>query len=298
VEFTQQKSSWIRIAQAAALVGLCVAINARAQDKPSPESASAAASAPVADAARTSAPAAVPAPTPAPAPIVEPDPDSVVARYPSGSIQTVDVANKALQDVETQRNALDKKYAAEQHDCYTKFFATSCVDAAKERHRVGTEKVHKVEVEANAFIRGDRVVQRDKRLAEKRANESANPPKPLADLPIKTAAPQNDAERANDHQQRIADHDAKMKQLQQEQAKDAPQRAANVAAYNKKIQDAQARQADVAKKKEEKAKQAAAKAAASNTSGTTTSKIGVVPGASAPDSTSSTPASSAPAPKQ
>lgn len=260
-------------------LGLVIGFSANAQEKPSAD-----ASSPVAPTPAASAPSTT---TKAPAPLVQPDPDSVVTRYPSGTIQSVDVANKALQDVETQRSALDKKYAAEQHDCYAKFFATDCLDAAKERHRVGTEKVHKVEVEANAFIRSDRVVQRDKNLAEKRANESANPPKPLTDLPIKTATPQSDADRAKDHQQRIADHDAKMKQLQQDQANDASQRAANVAAYNKKIQDAQARQADVAKKKEEKAKQAAAKAGASNTGNTTTSKIGVVPGASAPDASSS-----------
>jgi len=282
VEFTQQKSSLTRltrIAQAALLVGLFVGINANAQDKSSADTSSPAAS----------APAAKPVSTVVPAALVEPDPDSVVTRYPSGSIQSVDVANKALQDVEAQRNALDKKYSAEQHECYSKFFATDCLDAAKERHRVGTEKVHKVEVEANAFIRSDRVVQRDKNLAEKRGNESANPPKPLTDLPIKTTTPQSDADRAKDHQQRIADHDAKMKQMQQDRANDASQRAANVAAHNKKIQDAQARQADVAKKKEDKAKQAAAKAAASNPGDTTTSKIGVMPGASAPDASSSTP---------
>jgi hypothetical protein len=292
VNFIQQKSSLTRMAQAIVLAGLFVGIGASAQDKLATDAASASASASVPAASNPSAASKAAAPVAA---IVEPDPDSVVARYPSGSIQSVEVANQALQDVETQRNALDKKYAAEQHDCYAKFFATNCVDAAKERHRVGKEKVHKVEVEANAFIRSDRVVQRDKGLAEKRANESTNPPKPLADLPIKTTTPQGDADRAKDHQQRIADHDAKMKQLQQDQPGDAAQRAANVAAYNKKIQDAQERQADVAKKKEEKAKQAAARAAASNVSNgagnTTTSKVGVVPGASAPD-----PASSAPAP--
>ena len=252
MDFTHHQSFLGRLAQAAALVASLAVFAANAQDKPS-----------------------------APA---EPDPDSVVARYPSGTIQSVDVANKALQDVEAQRNALDKKYATEQQECNTKFFATNCLDAAKERHRVGTEKVHNVEVEANAFIRSDRVVQRDKNLAEKRANEAANPPKPLADLPIKNSSQQNDADRAKDHQQRIADHDAKMKQLQQNQANDASQRAANVAAYNKKVEDAKARQADVAKKKEEKAKQAAAKAASAAASKTGT-PVGTS-GASASDSSS------------
>lgn len=292
VNFTNRQFAWSGLMQAGCLASLLMAGTALAQnaDPATP-------SAPVAPASSTApaAPAAPATTTPRPVVLVEPAPDALAARYPSGTIQSAETANKALLEVEQQRNALDQKYAAEQHDCYEKFFATSCLDAAKERHRLGTAQVRKVEVEANAFIRSDRVVQRDKRLAEKRASDAANPPKPLADLPLKPVVPNDAADKEKEHQQHIADHEAKEQQRKQDEINSAPQRAANVDAYNKKVQDAIARQSDVAKKKEEKAKQAAAKAAAaSKASDSATSKVGVVPAASPSDSSTSAPAASKP----
>jgi colicin import membrane protein len=219
-------------------------------------------------------------------------PDGLAARYPGGSIQSSDTANRALVEVEQQRNALEQKYATEEHDCYAKFFATSCVDAAKERRRTGMAQIRKVEVEANAFIRADRVVQRDKKLAEKRAQDAANPPKPLADLPVKQAA-QPAEDRAKENQQRLANHEAKLEQRKRDEANDAPTRAANVAAFEKKAQDAKKRQEDVAAKKAEKARQAAAKAASAASKAPAASASG----SSAQPVPSVTPATPAPASK-
>jgi len=187
-------------------------------------------------------------------------PDRLAARYPSGSIQSSEIADRALIEVDQQRTTLDQKYAVEQHDCYEKFFATSCLDAAKERRRVALAQIRKVEIEANAFVRGDRVVQRDKKLAEKSGSDAANPHKPLVEVPTKPAA-QSDADKAKENQERIAGHEAKLKQQQQDALNDASKHAASLDAYNKKVQDAQSRQRDVAKKKADKANQAAAKAA-------------------------------------
>ncbi|MDR3482051.1 MAG: hypothetical protein P4L91_15210 [Burkholderiaceae bacterium] len=187
-------------------------------------------------------------------------PGELVARYPSGSIQSEATANRALLEIEQQRNALDQKYAAEERECYAKFFATPCLDAAKERRRAAKAEIRKVEVEADTYLRANRVVQRDEKLAEKRANEAANPPKPLADLAVKPA-PQSDADKEKENRQRIAEHEAKRKERQQDQINDAPNHAQAAVAYQKKVQDAQARQRDVAAKKAEKEKQAAAKAA-------------------------------------
>jgi colicin import membrane protein len=220
-------------------------------------------------------------------------PDGLTIRYPSGSIQSSETANRALIEVDQQRTVLDQKYAVEQHDCYEKFFATSCLDAAKERRRVALAQIRKVEIEANAFIRGDRVVQRDKNLAVKRGNDAANPRKPLAEVPVKPAA-QSDADKAKENQQRIADNEAKLKQQQQDAISDAPKHAASLDAYNKKVQDAKARQRDVAKKKADKANQAAAKAAASAAASKTPGSA-ANSAASAASSQSTTPASSAPA---
>jgi hypothetical protein len=177
--------------------------------------------------------------------------NQLTARYPSGSIQSTEIANQALADVDQQRAQLDRQYADQQHVCYTKFLATACLDAAKENHRQNLAQIHKIEVEANSFIRGARVVERDKRLAEKRAKDANNPPKPVADTATQAAQPSPPTP-----------HDAKPKQAPKAEQLDAQQRADNVAAFEKKAQDAAARQRDVADKKAEKERQAAAKASA------------------------------------
>jgi colicin import membrane protein len=188
-------------------------------------------------------------------------PDELTVRYPSGSIQSSETANRALIDVDQQRSILDQKYGEEQRVCYEKFFASSCLDAAKERRRVALAKIRTVEIEANAFIRSDRVVQRDKKLAEKRASDAINPPKPLADTPPKQIE-QSDADKAKENQQRVAAHEQKQKQKQQDAIGEAAKHAGSAAAFEKKVKDAEVRQQDVAAKKTEKARQAAAKAAA------------------------------------
>lgn len=193
-------------------------------------------------------------------------PDGLTARYPSGSIQSTDTANRALLDVERQRAMLEQKYAAEQHICYSKFLATSCLDAAKESRRLALARIRKVEVEANSFIRGARVVERDKHLAEKRATETSNPPnppKPVTEPPAKQAA-QPAAEGAANGEQRVIKHDAKLRRQQRAEQDDAQKRAEDVAAFDKKASDAAVRQRDVAAKKAEKERQAAAKAAAAS----------------------------------
>jgi len=176
-----------------------------------------------------------------------PTQDGLAVRYPSGSIQSEDTANRALVEIDQQRKLLDQKYGGEERECYAKFFA----------------QIRKVEVEANAFLRGNRVVQRDKKLAEKRANDAANPPKPLADLPVKQAM-QSAADKEKENQQHIADTEAKRTQRKQDEINDAPKHAQSAVAYQKKVADAQARQRDVAAKKAEKARQAAAKTAAAS----------------------------------
>jgi colicin import membrane protein len=191
---------------------------------------------------------------------------SLVAHYPSGSIQSTETANQALAEVANLRAALDRKLTNEQRDCYTHFFATSCVDAAKENHRLALVQIRKIEVEADTFNRSARVVERDKHLAEKRAADASNHPKLPTDQARSTSSgdstPSDAPPTAHPQGDRIAEHEAKMKQLQGEASQDAQKRADNVAAYEKKVQDAEARQRDVAEKKAEKAKQAAAKAAA------------------------------------
>jgi len=187
-------------------------------------------------------------------------PEGLAAKYPSGSIQTQESADQALREVDQQRAAVEQKFAVQQHECYSKFFATDCLDAAKEERRVALAQIRKVEVDANSYVRSARVVERDRNLAEKRARDAANPPKPLTDVapkPASQSAPHDPSEGTR----RIAEHDAKVKAQQQEEEARAPERAAKVEAYNKKVAEAEQRQRDVAQKKAEKKKEAEDKAA-------------------------------------
>ena len=92
-------------------------------------------------------------------------PAGLAAKYPGGSIQTEETADQALREVDQQRAAVEQKFATVQHDCYSKFFATKCLDAAKEERRVSLAQIRKVEVEANSYTRANRVVERDRNLA-------------------------------------------------------------------------------------------------------------------------------------
>jgi len=187
-------------------------------------------------------------------------PGGLAAKYPSGSIQSSETADQALREVELQRTAVEQKYAEEQRVCYSKFFATSCLDTAKESRRVALGLIRKVEVDANAFIRTARVAQRDHDLAEKRARDASNPPKPIADTPAKPSDQEVAPHKGNEGERHVAEHESKVKARAQEEAAKAPERAEKAAAFDKKAADAEARQRDVAAKKAEKQRQAEEKA--------------------------------------
>ena len=68
-------------------------------------------------------------------------PEGLAAKYPSGSIQTQESAEQALREVDQQRAAVEQKFATEQYDCYSQFFATKCLDAAKEERRVALAQI-------------------------------------------------------------------------------------------------------------------------------------------------------------
>ncbi len=193
-------------------------------------------------------------------------PEGLAAKYPSGSIQTQETADQALREVDQQRAGVEQKFAVEQHDCYSKFFATNCLDAAKEKRRVALALIRQVEVDANSYVRAARVVERDRNLADKQARAAANPPKPLTEVAPK-ANNQSAPHDPNEGALRVAEHDAKVQAQQQDEAAKAPERAAKAEAYNKKVADAKQRQLDVAKKKAEKQKEAEEKAAKAQKNG-------------------------------
>jgi colicin import membrane protein len=162
------------------------------------------------------------------------------------------------------------QFSDEQKSCFPKFFATSCLNDAKERHRVALAKVRIIEIEVNKFKRRANVEARDKAQAAKHEHEidemtnhekesrnqaSGNEPassKASSTLPVKVKNNAND---------RVIKHQTAVNKRQAAESDKAKQRADNIAAYEKKQQGSEARQREIAAKKAEKARSISSKAA-------------------------------------
>jgi colicin import membrane protein len=190
---------------------------------------------------------------------------SLLARYPAGSISSVEIADRALTEAASENSAIEARFAADERGCYSLFFANACRENARERRRLALTQVRPVEVEANAFKRRTRVVERDKALAEKRVQDERDMPLRLQKQQKRDEANSQDAKPVNtdrnkaDAGQRTAQHEARLKRLQAEDAANAQKRADNIAAYERKVKEAEARQREVEAKKVEKERERANK---------------------------------------
>jgi len=187
---------------------------------------------------------------------------SVSKRFPPGSIRSVEEADIALADASAERADIEARYLTDEQACHPKFFATSCIEQAKERRRAALSAVRPVEIEANAFKRQARVTERDKALAERlekdekerQERQEKDGRQPAAEPGSKTDLPASPPGKVQTtiFDDRIEKHEAKMKRLQEEEAANAAKRAENIAAYERKQQEALERQQKVAERKAEK----------------------------------------------
>lgn len=109
----------------------------------------------------------------------------VAARYPAGSISSVEAAERALAEASAARAKIEAEYAEEKRRCYPAFFMTSCLDHAAERRRQAVAQVRPVEIEAETFRRRARVEERDKELAERNARAAEDAAR-VASMPERT----------------------------------------------------------------------------------------------------------------
>ena len=203
-------------------------------------------------------------------------PAGLPARYPARSIQSVDVADRAL------REAIKRRYAADENACFAKFFATACLNNAKERRRIELAALRPVEVEANSFKRRARAAARDKALMERQARDAADPLQHrtdeiaqnanssgnvATDAPgVKTRTADADRRRDAAARKRVAEHEIKLKRRRTDEIADAKKRAENVSAYDRKVRDAKRHQLAVAARKANKQRDTTAKDAAKSAS--------------------------------
>ncbi len=191
---------------------------------------------------------------------------AVTERYPVGSIQTHEVAERALVDLAQVRKAIEARFAADQHDCYPKFFTTSCLNKVKESRRVDLLAVKPIEVEANAYIRQARVTERDRRQAEKAAKnegkailqQQALEEERTDDAGMSSRGQHNTSgdvqrkTRVDARAERIEKQAEKERNLKANEAAEEKKRAENIKRYEEKVKASAARQKEILEKKAEK----------------------------------------------
>lgn len=189
---------------------------------------------------------------------------NLIKRYPAGSIQSIEVADQALEEAGRARAGIETLFAEDQRACYPKFFTTSCLEDAKERRRHTLAQVRPIEVEAGGFKRHARVLERDKDLAEKRAKDESEAPQRDKERQEKEAVIMKKSmdrtsvnklgRDADDTSQlnvskRIASHEAKLQREETEEIANTKKRAENIEAYEKKVHDTENRQREIANRK-------------------------------------------------
>ena len=189
-----------------------------------------------------------------------------VAKYPAGSIQSQESATSALEMVTTARANIEARYKVDQRVCYPKFFTTSCLNKATERRRVELLLVKPVEIEANAYVRQALVVERDKRLAEKAAENAGKPMLTETQGENKAATDTKNLEneknsgsnesvrkaRTDAYVEKNAKYAEKQQNLKANEAAEEQKRAENVKKYEEKVKASEARQKEILEKKAEK----------------------------------------------
>ena len=108
---------------------------------------------------------------------------AILERYPSGSIQTVERANQAIDDVQRERDLLQESFLDKKDDCLQRFFVSSCLNKAKEAKRQAKKQLRTVEVEANAFLRKEKAAERDRGVVERQRQAEQAQGKKIIRLP-------------------------------------------------------------------------------------------------------------------
>lgn len=169
-------------------------------------------------------------------------------------------ADGRLAAVARERAAIESRYAEREALCYDKFFVNNCLDEAKERRRVALAAQRAIEVEAEYFIRKNKVEERDKAMAAAeakfQAEEAGAAARPGA--PPKTVSPVPPA-RGSSVPGRSARRDARAAQEAAQQPVEAATRAANAAAFEARRRKSEERQREVGQRKAERAAQQAEK---------------------------------------
>jgi hypothetical protein len=181
------------------------------------------------------------------------------AATPAVPTTSVAQAEERLAAVTAERAAIESRHAEREVLCYEKFFMNNCLEEAKERRRAALAAQRAVEIEAEYFLRKNKVEERDKAMAEaeatfqaQQAGAAAQPP-----APPKTVSPVPPP-RASSVPGRIATRDARAAQEAAAAPANAAARAAKAAEFEERRRKSEERQREVAQRKAERAAERAA----------------------------------------
>lgn len=181
---------------------------------------------------------------------------------PVAPTTSVAQADERLAAVALERAAIEARFAEREVVCYEKFFVNSCLDEAKERRRVALSAQRAIEVEAEYFIRKNKVEERDKAIAAAEAEFQAEQAGAAVQVP---AAPKTidpvPPPRKSTVPGRIARRDARAAQEAAAEPANAAARAANAAAFEERRRKSEERQKEVAQRKADRAAKRAAEQA-------------------------------------
>ncbi len=200
--------------------------------------------------------------------------------FPIENIQSVESAMQAKAFAEQERVQVLSAFSAREQECYDSFFTTRCLNVVVEKKRGSLNAVRDIDVEADAFLRREKVRKRDEALSEKQGKEKpaeetledqSAPAVESADI-VKTPPPSNldgeaiprarrltpgNAERefSTGLDSRAVRHQQLREQQEEKRASEAVSREEGARKSEKKELQAEARQREIARTKAEKALQ-------------------------------------------
>lgn len=102
-------------------------------------------------------------------------PETLLERYPAGSIVSREQAEKALSEVEKGKRRIDAIFQRDEFECYDKFFTNMCIKDVKMARHKSWNQIKPIKIEADIFIRQDKVKERDAKLGDRKEGDAVSP---------------------------------------------------------------------------------------------------------------------------
>lgn len=137
---------------------------------------------------------------------------SLMQRFPKGSIVTRETADQALREVRAAKSKLKELVEYSKRRCNENIFVNSCVEDVRKAELRQSRRLQAIESEARRIVREDETRKEAARQKERDA-KAAQPPKQ-----VKKVTPRKPTQAQKNAQENKAAHAKRMKALQERQA--------------------------------------------------------------------------------